>query len=126
MHATSIKNVTNDHETWKNNLAFYRDEIKIFRNRLDEVADKNNVNHILEKIEHFQNQLDIHDTKMSELKHEIDQYVHQVYQDTKEHANHITKETAEKHETLKAQVGISEKLFEELKGEFKHFLEKVL
>ena len=63
---TSIKKVTNEHEEWKNSLAFYKDELMVFRNRLNEVAASNNTNPILEKIEHFQNQFDIHDTKSRE------------------------------------------------------------
>lgn len=125
---TSIKKVTNEHEQWKNVLAFYKDELMVFRNRLNEVAASNNTNPILEKIEHFQNQFDIHDTKISELKHEIDQYIHRVYNDSQAKGNHITSETAALFEDLKSKVMVSTKLFDELKYEFKHFLflEKVL
>jgi hypothetical protein len=126
MHTTSIKNVSNIHEEWKNNVTFYRDELKVFRGQLNEVAEKNNTRPILERIEHFQNQFDIHDEKMAQLIHEIDLYIHQVYHDTQTMANHVSKETQEQSLTLESKVKIGENLFEELKLEFRKFLEKVL
>ncbi len=122
---TSIKKVSNEHEAWKSTLAFYKDEIKIFRNRLDEVAQKNNMHPTIEQIEKFQNQLDIQDEKISELKHEIDQYVHQVATETQAHAGHITSKTAEKFEDLKQKTEQATVLFVAFKIEFKNFIEKV-
>lgn len=123
---TTIKKLSNDHETWKSDLAFYRDEIKFFRGKLDEVAKANNVHPIIEKIEHFQNVFDIHDSKLSGIKHDIEQYTHDVYQDGLSHANHITAATAEKYESLKDKMSTTAKLHTDLKEEFKSFLQKVL
>lgn len=123
---TSIKKVTNEHEEWKNTLAFYKDEIKIFRNRLNEVAERNNTNSILEHIEKFQNQLDIQDEKISDLKHEIDKYIHRVATETQAHAGHIEKETADQFNELKDKVDMATYLFLGFKFEFKKYIEKVL
>jgi len=123
---TTIKKLSNDHEGWKSDLAFYRDEINFFRGKLQEVAKANNVHPIIEKIEHFQNVLDIHDSKHSELNHDIEQYIHHVYQDGLAHANHITALTAQKYESLKDKMTITAKLHNDLKNEFKGFLQKVL
>jgi CO dehydrogenase/acetyl-CoA synthase alpha subunit len=123
---TSVKKLTNDHETWKSTLAFYKDEILVFRNRLNEIAERNNTHPILEKIEQYQNKLDIHNEKMSELKHEIDSYVHHVAVESQNHSGHVAKETAEKFEQLKEKTELATNLFEEFKTEFKRYIEKVL
>lgn len=123
---TTIKKLNNDHQTWKSDIAFYRDEIKFFRGKLDDVAKANNVHPIIEKIEHFQNMFDIHDTKLNDLNHDVEQYMHDVYKDGVEHANHLTPATAEKFEALRDKLTVASKLHNELKDEFKNFLQKVL
>lgn len=123
---TSIKKLTNEHEEWKNTLAFYRDEIKFFRNRLDEVSAKNNGHDILENIEHFQNQIDINDQQLSVLKHDIDKYVHHVFTDSQENGNHVSNSTLVEFETLRSKMAVTTDLYNGLKNEFKKFLEKVM
>lgn len=122
---TSIKKITNDHESWKNALAFYKDEIKIFRNRLNEVAEKNNKHPVIEEIEKYQNQLDIQDARMSDLKHTIDRYIHQLATETKNHAEHVTPQTVEMFEDLKQKTDHNAALFVEFKTDFMNFIEKV-
>ncbi len=123
---TTIKKLSNEHETWKSDLAFYRDEIKFFRNKLDEVSKANNLHPVIEKIEHFQNVLDIHDSKLSDLNHDIEQYIHMIYKDGQEHANHITQVTAEKFDLLKDKMKVTANLHSDMKTEFKSFLQQVL
>ena len=125
MH-THIENVTNEHEEWKNTLALYKDELHFFRNRLDEVSSKNNTKPVLEELEHFQNQFDIHSEKISKLEHEINQYVHAVSTESEQHANHVTTGTLEEFAVLKEKMKTTTHLFGELKTGFMHFLEKVL
>lgn len=123
---TSITKVTNEHETWKSDLAFYRDEIKFFKEKLDEVSKANNKHPVIEYIEHFQNLLDIHESKLGELNHAIAHYEHDIVMDAKTHANHITKETAAEFERLKGKMERTTKLHLELKEDFRKFLERVL
>ena len=46
-----------NHITWLNYLAFYKDEMQVFQHRLEEVAAKHQNNEVLAVVEHFQNQL---------------------------------------------------------------------
>ena len=46
-----------DHTEWLSKMKFYTDEITILKNRLGEIASKNNQKDVLAQVEHFQNQL---------------------------------------------------------------------
>ena len=52
-------------------LNFYKEEIQILQNRLDEVASKNNSNDCMKDVEHFQNQLIIQRNNIDEIKHKV-------------------------------------------------------
>ena len=68
---TKIYSQHEEHTKWLNELAFYKDEIKIMQKRIDEVASKNTSKEVAVKIEHFQNQLFIQDDYISKIMHEI-------------------------------------------------------
>ena len=60
-----------DHQEWLLALAFYKDELKSFNNRIGEVATANTATEVLQKVEHFQNQFDIQRQNISDLEHTI-------------------------------------------------------
>ena len=56
---------------WSNKLDFYKDEIKILQNRLEEIAAKNNHKDVLALVEQFQNRLIIHRNTIDEIQHKV-------------------------------------------------------
>jgi glycyl-tRNA synthetase len=52
-------------------MKFYTDEITILKNRLGEIASKNNQKDVLAQVEHFQNQLIIQKNNIDEISHII-------------------------------------------------------
>ncbi len=63
-----------EHKTWLNKLAFYKDEITIMQNRISEIAKKNTSKEVLSFVEHFQNQLIVQKEQIDILKHEINEH----------------------------------------------------
>ena len=63
-----------EHLEWLNRLAFYKDDIKILRNRLTEVAAKNTEHDILANVEHFENILIVQQEQNDILRHDVKQY----------------------------------------------------
>ena len=55
----SLDSITVHHEykTWLNKLEFFKDELRIFKDRLSDIAKKNTGHDILAMVEHFQNQI---------------------------------------------------------------------
>lgn len=58
-------------QRWTNDLSFYRDELKVMQNRLQEVASKNSSKEVLAVVEQFQNQLIVQKDNIDTLQHEI-------------------------------------------------------
>lgn len=54
-----------------NVIGFYRDELKIYQNRLLEVVTKNTGKEVLAQAEHFQNQFILQQEQLDELQHTV-------------------------------------------------------
>src|SRR5215208_3976909 len=59
-----------NHE-WRNQLALYKEELKIFNERLNDLSLKNRDKETLVSIEQFQNKFIIQRDKIDELEHDI-------------------------------------------------------
>ena len=113
-----------DHTEWLNKMKFYNDEIVILKNRLAEIANKNNQKEVLAQVEHFQNQFIIQ-------KNNIDEISHTIHVDEDIIEKEITKnEVAVDHREMPSHSGEKntvetfEKNFNELRTEFKTFASK--
>jgi len=70
---TLITKQHQDNVMWINKLLFYKVDLIIMQNRLDEVTSKNNAVDFLKTVDHFQNQLIIQREQNDILKHEVKQ-----------------------------------------------------
>lgn len=107
---------------WKSNVELVRFEIQTFQKELEEVASKNNHEDVLKGVEHFQNkftrQLEVSD----ELLHDLHVRDHELANDA---ASGLDSDRIyeEENEGLKDRAETYNKLFGELKSEFRLFLE---
>lgn len=121
---TSILDQHAEHTKWLNEMAFYKDEIKVMQKRIEEVISKNTNKEVAVKIEHFQNQLLIQDSNISKIQHHINHDENAIQNNIK--ANPIASDhrKAEDHVEERAMVADFEKHFKELKTELNTFLSK--
>lgn len=54
---------------WLNKLGFYKDDLAVWQNRLNEIASKNTAHEVMAELEQFQNQWKIQDEQADILKH---------------------------------------------------------
>jgi hypothetical protein len=115
-----------DHQEWLIALAFYKDEIKSFENRLGEVATANKNVDTLKQVEHFQNQFDIQRQNISDFEHHIKQDEKLIVASAM--ANNVATDhrKMEDNSALREDMVVFEKNFLTLKSEFVHFLRAVL
>ncbi len=113
-----------EHREWLNKIAFYKDEIKIMRNRLEEVAAKNNSKEVLALVEHFQNQLIVQMEQNDILRHNVKEYenVIETHLNKNETAADHTKWND--HTNMRDQVDTYEKIFNDLRKELISFIAK--
>ena len=109
---------------WINELKFYKDEIKIFNNRLEEIVAKNTAIEVLSELEHFQNQYIRENEVIDELRHELKQHENILEKEAKDHPVAIEHRYFEDHAELRDQVEQFKKIYGELKSNFMRFLSK--
>lgn len=115
-----------DHKEWLIALAFYKDELKSFENRLGEVASANTDTEILKKVEHFQNQFLIQRQNISDLEHAIKHDEKLIVASAMENNIATDHRKMEDNVELRDNMVTFEKFFVELKAELVRFLRSVL
>ena len=113
-----------ENQDWLKRLDFYKEEIVILKERLDEVTSKNNASDFLKDVEHFQNQFIVQRNNIDELAHAIKMNETKLVKEV--HANPIAVDhrKVESHEAEADFIGYFEKNFAQLRGEFNQFLTK--
>ncbi len=117
---TDVQSLHFQHRLWKERLAFYRSELKIFQNRLAEVAENYPKGEVAAKLEQLQNQFIRQNEVLDELEHDLKLH-------DKSLANTVKmgelpgKQIQELHENIHESLEQFEKIYDELKAEAKAF-----
>jgi len=113
-----IKNLNNDR---LRGIAFYKQELGILQERLQEIAGDNTAREVQEKVEHFQNQLLIHGDYLDELKHDIHANDEAIEADLLITGMMVSESVAAEHTRIHERYLSEEKIFNELRHEFNRF-----
>ena len=124
MSYISITNIGTRHSDAIRGLNFYREEFKYMKVRLDEVASKNTSFEARQGLEHFQNQFDIQERNIHDLKHKIDDHVHAMGYDAQTHEGKVSQAHKEMEKDLMEQYSQLERVIYEVRHEFNNFLSK--
>lgn len=111
-----------DHRLWVNELKFYRDELKIYNHRLEDLAKANSVVEVTARIEQFQNQIIRQNEVIDELLHKINGHEHQLAKQAIEHPIAIDHVLFADHTSLREEVERNNQLYTEFKSEFVRFV----
>lgn len=109
---------------WVKELAFYKDELKTFQNRLEEVVKSNNKPEVLAEVEHFQNQFIRQNEVVDILRHEFKQFDNVVTDNVVSNPVASDHRKIEVPSTLIDQHDTFLKIYKELKEDFEKFLAK--
>jgi hypothetical protein len=71
MNKTNVRHWQSTHNDWLRALDFYKGEIAILDERLQEIAAKNTSHEVSAQVEHFQNAFILHRSNIEELQHAI-------------------------------------------------------
>jgi molybdenum cofactor biosynthesis enzyme MoaA len=111
-----------DNKLHLNQLSFYKQEIEIFKHRLEELAAKNTKTEVTAGIEQFQNQfirqLEVND----ELRHKINLHEQNLADYAKEHPVAIDHVLFENNDAITNEVNRYTELYNEMKNNFNRFL----
>ena len=113
-----------ENQDWLKRLDFYKEDLSILRERLDEVTSKNNHVDFLKSVEHFQNQFIIQRNHIDELAHQIKVNENILVAQIEDNPIAVDHRKVESHDAEAEFMGFFEKNFAELRAEFNVFLAK--
>lgn len=109
------------HQDWLSRLEFYKEEIQILKERLKEIASKNNSQEVLAKVEHFQNQFIVQRNNIDELAHSIKVHEAKIIQEIEKNPVAVEHRKVENHSEEEDFMAYFEKNFSELRAEYNRF-----
>lgn len=113
-----IKNLNNE---GLRGIEFYRQELDILQERLQEVAADNSADEVQKQVEHFQNQFLIHGNFLKELEHDIHVNDQDIEAELSLNDNTVSAAVAAEHSRIKERYVQEEKIFNDLRHEFNRF-----
>jgi len=113
-----IKNLNND---GLRGIAFYKQELGILQERLQEIAADNTAREVQEKVEHFQNQFLIHGNHLDVLKHDIHVNDEDMEADIMITGTQVSQSVADEHTRIHERYQTEEKILNDLRKEFNRF-----
>ncbi|GAB3915836.1 hypothetical protein [Mucilaginibacter boryungensis] len=121
MKKTSIKHLTFAHQACLRGLEFYEIEIRFLQERLEEIAAGNTSREVAEQVEHFQNQLIIHQEQIDILKHRVKENLDKLATDIKLSENFIQETTVTEANKIASDYQDEENMFNEMRRFFNRF-----
>ena len=124
MVQTDISQLSGECSTWRANLRTYREEFTQDKVRLQQAAGHTLPKDRLQDVEHLQNQFHIQLINIHDLKQAIKVHDRKVNFETESNKGQLHEETLAEHENLFDQYQSLENTLQELRSEFKGFLER--
>jgi len=109
---------------WSRALTFYKEELNLLKERLAEIASKNNNQEVMKEVEHFQNQFIIQRDNIDRISHEVKMNEEKLMADIKNNPTAVDHRKVDYHNKEKDLVSSFEKNMNEIIIEFKRFAAK--
>lgn len=107
-------------DSWKEEVNEVREEVKLMRERLEQIALSVAPEEVMKSVEHFENRLLRQREVADEMFHDIKQFA-KSRSDQPQTVIHDDRPVCD-YETLQRRMEIFQKLFVELKEDFNHFM----
>ncbi|MEO0311825.1 MAG: hypothetical protein RIQ89_1482 [Bacteroidota bacterium] len=111
---------------WLKSLSVYKQELKLFRERLSEVVIKNSGADIFKDIEHFQNLLIIHQNHIDLIRHDVKQFENKLELDADVMNDGSNASLIFEEAQLRERLKTFEHLFIDFKYEYYAFIRKYI
>ncbi len=115
-----------EHKQWDSELAFWKDELKSFNLRLDELVNRWTKKEVLQKLEHYQNEFMLHKGVIEKLQEEIQ--AHETSIAAQESTGRPALDTilVKNHSDFRKKMEEQRQIYADLKKEFFRFLSQYM
>lgn len=115
-----------EHNQWNMELDFWKDELRTFENRLEQLVKKWTDTQVLASLDHYQNQFFIHKTKIEELKEKIEAHELSMARHYQANENVIDRVYFKDHILFRERIETQREMYHDLKKDFYKFLTKYM
>lgn len=115
-----------EHKLWKGELLFWEDELKSFKNRLEELVNLWTDKIMLAQLEHYQNQFLIHENTINEIQECINAHEINIAAHSKKEEDVLDTMLIKKHVECRNHIETQRHIYSDLKKEFFRFLSKYM
>jgi hypothetical protein len=115
-----------EHNQWTSELAFWKDELKTFNNRLEELVNRWTDKEMLAKLEHFQNEFIIHEELVQVFQDDINAHERNMSVNVSKEEDVLDRSLVKKHIEFREKMQTQRHIYAELKKEFYTFLSKYM
>ena len=119
-----LADLHHDHKEWMNVLSFYKEDIKIMNNRLEEVASKNSDREMHGWVERFQNKLIIQTEQIDILNHDIKDCESDIRKNVEDNPIASDRRKVYDHTELRDRFQTFELIFNKLRKDLNSFVAK--
>jgi hypothetical protein len=124
----SIPSLHTEYQLWTRELIFYKEEIRIFEERLETIVSRNTKRKdVSVQVEHFQNQFILQKEVIDFLRHDLHVSERQLASFVHELSDEgIANIKMDNHGRLRERMSTFRKIFREMKNEFRRFEMQVI
>lgn len=115
-----------EHEHWRSELFFWKDEIRSFNNRLEELVIRWTDKEVLARLEHYQNLFILHERRIEEFLESIEKHEHLMAGKSMEGEISMDTVMVKNHMEYRNKMQLQRDIFRDLKKEFFAFLTRYL
>ena len=115
-----------EHKQWRRELLFLEDEIKSFKNRLEELVNRWTKKEMLAQLEHYQNQFIIQESVIQKFQEDINMHETNIAAHYKKGEDVLDTFLVKKHIEFRNHIDVQRHIYTDLKKEFYHFLSKYM
>lgn len=115
-----------EHENWVKQLKFYKDELKTYNNRLEDIAKANTGKEVMAKLESYQNKFVRQNEVIDILIHDINEHEGVLVKSVKENPVASDHRLFEDHSELRDRMKTFLKIYNKLKPKFMRYLGKYM
>lgn len=115
-----------EHEKWKKELLFWKDEIKSFQNRIKEILARWTDDRVLAELGQFQHDFGLAEHNINELISEIEHHEEDITEHLKNNEDCINRVLMKSHEDFRYNLSSERDIYNNLKNRFFNFLSKYM
>ena len=119
-----VKDLDFDKKLWLNELGYYKEEVRLHNEKLEDVVTSSQDREIMRHVEHFQNQLIRHAEVIDELRHDVK--AHENVIESYKGDQEANDDLIQGHDGLVQQMDRFRSIYKELKHKFHQFMNEKL